>query len=189
VRPRTPRRQPYSTISVLERLLTSYGSDVHVTTFGCSDADIKKLSRSKAIRSGHRGVLRRHEVAALLASSDVFLDMSMYQAFGRTALEAMACGCTAIVPRNGGVWEFLEDGVNGIAVDTFDREDVYRALSALVGDHDRVAALRVAARATGSRYSVLAASISEYLLFDHQYRNRFRTGDALRDRAPSAVST
>ena len=57
-------------------------------------------------------------MAELLRESDVFLDMSVYQAFGRTALEAMACGATAVVPKVGGVWEFVEHGHNALAVDT-----------------------------------------------------------------------
>jgi glycosyltransferase involved in cell wall biosynthesis len=157
---------------VLERLIAERGDEVVVTTFGCSDADMLKLTDSPILLENHRGLLKRHDVAALLAHRDVFLDMSMYQAFGRTALEAMACGCTAIVPRIGGVWEFLENGVNGIAVDTLDRDDAYAALTGLVGNRDRVAAMRAAARATGERYSVLAASISEYLVFEQAYRTR-----------------
>ena len=35
IRPRTPRRQPHSTVNLLERLVADYGSDVEVTTFGC----------------------------------------------------------------------------------------------------------------------------------------------------------
>jgi glycosyltransferase involved in cell wall biosynthesis len=172
VRPRTPRRQPHSTIAVLERLAREHGDEVEVTTFGCGDADIRQLTDSPTLRENHRGLLQRAGVAALLAQNHVFLDMSMYQAFGRTALEAMACGCTAVVPRIGGVWEFLEDGVNGLAVDTLDAADAYLALSGLVGQRDRLAAMRTAARATGARYSVLGASISEYLLFEQRYRAR-----------------
>jgi GT2 family glycosyltransferase/glycosyltransferase involved in cell wall biosynthesis len=183
VRPRTPRRQPSSTVSVLERLIAEHAGAVEVTTFGCPPADLEKLTERREILGRHLGVLRREQVSELLGSSDVFLDVSTYQAFGRTALEAMACGCTAIVPWSGGVWEFLVDGVNGIAVDTFDRENVYSALSGLVGDRERLAALRAGAAATASRYSVLAASISEYVLFEEEHRRRFRSDPAERSAA------
>ena len=84
-----------------------------VTTFGCTEAELERLTSHDPIVAGHRGLLQREEVAALLAETDVFLDLSIYQAFGRTALEAMACGATAVVPRRGGVWEFVEQGSPG----------------------------------------------------------------------------
>ena len=174
VRPRTPRRQPHSTVSVLERLLEEHPGRVEVTTFGCVDAELAALTGSTAIRSGHRGLLRRREVAALLGSSDVFLDMSTYQAFGRTALEAMACGATAVVPRHGGVWDFARDGENLITVDTLDRQAVLDAVVALAGDRDRLAAMKAAARATAARYSVMRAALSEYVVMRHAYRVRQR---------------
>ena len=53
------------------------------------------------------GTLKRQEVADLLGRCDVFIDLSDYQAFGRTALEAMACGCTSVVPMHGGAEEYV----------------------------------------------------------------------------------
>jgi glycosyltransferase involved in cell wall biosynthesis len=97
----------------------------------------------------------------------------MYQAFGRTALEAMACGATAIVPAVGGAHEFARDGENALVVDTSDRGAVFAAVSELVGDPDRVAALRAAARQTGSEYSVARAALSEYMVFREAYARRF----------------
>ena len=42
------------------------------------------------------GILRRENVADLLRKSAIFIDMSTYQAFGRTGIEAMACGCAIV---------------------------------------------------------------------------------------------
>lgn len=173
VRPRTPRRQPTATVAVLEQLSLERGRDVEVSTFGCSRADLERLTDHPPLLAGHRGLLRRTEVAEHLASSDVFLDLSMYQAFGRTALEAMACGTTAVVPRLGGVWEFLEHERNGIAVDTSAPEQAHAALSALADDHARLVALQAAARQTGERYSVMRAALSEYLVLAREHGARF----------------
>ena len=109
----------------------------------------------------------------LLGASDVFLDLSMYQAFGRTALEAMACGATAVVPRLGGVWEFLEHDVNGIAVDPFSPQQAIGALAALADDRVRLEALQAAARQTGAGYCIQRAALSEYLVFAHSHATRF----------------
>jgi hypothetical protein len=174
LRPRTPRRQPYSTVAVLERLLDERAGEIEVCTFGCRDADLEKLTQSPSIRAAHAGLLSRQQVAELLRTSDVFLDMSTYQAFGRTALEAMACGATAIVPRLGGAWEFVEHGQNALAVDTLDRQAAFAAVASLLDDRDRLAALRAAALHTASRYSILRAAISEYVVLREAWRARAR---------------
>ena len=173
VRPRTLRRQPFSTVSVFERLAARLPGQVELTTFGCYADELKEITANPEIFDNHRGMLSRGEVAELLRGSHVFLDMSLYQAFGRTALEAMACGATAVVPGIGGVWEFIRDGENALALDTLDRELVVDALANLVEDRDRLERMRTAAQATGARYSIAAASLSEYLLFERAHRARF----------------
>ncbi len=189
IRPRTPRRQPFSTVHVLERLLEDFPGQVQVRTFGCNADALAKVTRSSQIAASNRGVLPRDDVADLLRDTDVFLDMSMYQAFGRTALEAMACGATAIVPRIGGAWEFARHGENALMVDTLSREDAYAQLAGLVKDRTRVDELRAAARVTAQRYSTTRAALSEYVVFEHAYRQRFgrpdqRLGSHPRDDEP-----
>ena len=142
-------------------------------TFGCHDAELAKITDSAVIRARHLGLLTRHRVASLLARSDVFLDLSMYQAFGRTALEAMACGCTAVAPRLGGVWEFARDGENMLAVDTLDEAAALDALIALVDDRQQLRHLQTNARETASRYSILRAALSEYVVFEQEHARRF----------------
>jgi GT2 family glycosyltransferase len=174
VRPRTPRRQPTATVAVLDELGNSLGRGVEIVTFGCTQTDLKSLGASERLLRAHRGLLRRAEVAQLLAETDVFVDLSMYQAFGRTALEAMACGSTAVVPRLGGVWEFVEDGVNAIAVDPLDPTQTFEAVRDLCVDSDRVAAMKLAAQATGQRYSILRAALSEYVVFKREHARRLQ---------------
>jgi glycosyltransferase involved in cell wall biosynthesis len=173
IRPRTPRRQPHSTTSVLERLADELGAVSEIRTFGCTDGDLENLTRSTALHYAHLGLLKRDQVADLLRNSDIFLDMSTYQAFGRTALEAMACGCAAVVPRRGGVWEFVEQDANAVVIDTLDRERAYAAVAALAADPDRLARLQAGAVQTAAGYSALRAAISEYVVMLHAFRARF----------------
>jgi glycosyltransferase involved in cell wall biosynthesis len=98
--------------------------------------------------------------------------MSVYQAFGRTALEAMACGATAIVPTIGGVWEFVRDAENALAVDTLGPEAAIAALDALVADRELLERLQANALQTAERYSTIRAALSEYLLFERSYEAR-----------------
>jgi GT2 family glycosyltransferase len=172
VRPRTPRRRPTATCAVLEELHRRLGAEVEIVTFGCPEAELARLTGSAHLLAGHRGLLSRERVAELLRGCDVFLDMSMYQAFGRTALEAMACGCAAVVPRLGGVWEFAVDGVNARAVDTLRPEEAVAAIAELAGDRERLRETQEAARLTAGRYSIDRAALSEYLLFSWEHARR-----------------
>jgi GT2 family glycosyltransferase len=174
VRPRTARRQPYATVALLQRLLQRLPGQVEVVTFGCYADEIREIAPDAPdVLERHLGLLSREEVANLLRSSDVFLDMSVYQAFGRTALEAMACGCTAVLTGIGGVWEFVEPGKNALIVDTFDPTEALAALVSLAEDRAKLEHLKAGGSATAARYSTLRAAFSEYLCFDQAYRLRF----------------
>jgi GT2 family glycosyltransferase/glycosyltransferase involved in cell wall biosynthesis len=175
LRPRTARRQPLATVAVLERLLEELPGQVRVTTFGCYADELREVlpGAQEGVLERHRGMLSRAEVADLMRASDVFLDMSVYQAFGRTALEAMACGATAILPTVGGAWEFVEHRSNALAVDTLEGEGALAALRELAGDAELLARLRAGALRTAERHSVARAAISEYLLFERAHSERF----------------
>jgi GT2 family glycosyltransferase/glycosyltransferase involved in cell wall biosynthesis len=176
VRPRTARRQPLATLAVLERLLERFPGRVHVRTFGCYADELREiLPDAEEVLERHLGILTRAQVAERMRQSDVFLDMSVYQAFGRTALEAMACGATAVVPAVGGAWEFVEEGRNALAVDTFDSCGALEALSGLVGDRELLERLKEGARESAMRYSIERAALSEYLAFERAHRERFGT--------------
>lgn len=163
VRPRTPRRQPVLTLEALEALVEAHGDRVQVTTFGCPTEALEALGRAPT--GPHLGLLSRHQVGDLLRRSDVFLDASTYQAFGRTALEAMACGCTAIAPRIGGAAEVVRDGENGLLVETMRVDPVVDALTRLVEDDPLRRRLQTAAAEDAANHSIVRAALSEYALF------------------------
>lgn len=95
-----------------------------------------------------------------MRESDVFVDFSTYQAFGRTALEAMACGCAVIVPEYGGTSEYAEDNVNALVVDTADRSACVDATRILVEDRELRERLSRNAISTAGRYSIRGAAAS-----------------------------
>jgi GT2 family glycosyltransferase len=175
VRPRTPRRQPAGTVAILERLRRDHGDAVQTITFGCEIDELMAITDDRATLEAHRGTLKRRQVAELLGQVDIFLDLSTYQAFGRTALEAMSCGCATIVPRLGGAAEFAIHDHNSLVVDTSDQVATYDALASLAVDTPRLRAVQSAALQTAARYSVLRASISEYVLFHNEYSRRIGT--------------
>ncbi len=115
LRPRTPRRQAVLTVRALEEIRTEM-PEVEIRTFGCTDEELARAEINTHWE--HQGPLLRSEVSLLLRDSDVFLDASVYQAFGRTGLEAMACGCVPVLPWHGGIREFARDGENALLADT-----------------------------------------------------------------------
>jgi O-antigen biosynthesis protein len=173
IRPRTPRRQPVLTLDVLSEIVARHGDGVEVTTFGCPADSIEALGRRSAGR--HLGLLSRQDVAQLLKRTDVFLDASTYQAFGRTALEAMACGATAIVPEIGGAGQFVRHEENGLLAETLRPEAVTEALTRLVEDDELRHTLQTAAVEEASNHSILRAALSEYALFARE-RDRLAAG-------------
>lgn len=166
VRPKSPRRAPRRTMRILRALKMHFGSKANIEIFGCSDAEITDNALTSDFPYVNHGVLTRHQVSALLRQSDLFLDLSDYQAFGRTGLEAMACGCIPVVPVLGGTCEYARHKENSFVVDT--RSDKV-VLSAIVDffnmeQSDRQKMIDNAIQ-TSMRFSVRKAAISEYLFF------------------------
>jgi hypothetical protein len=87
------------------------------------------------------------------------------------------------VPRLGGAAESAVDGENCLVVDTCDEDATYEAVASLVGDRARLRLLQAGAAATGSRYSVVRAALSEYVLFDREYRQRFTSATSEQESA------
>jgi glycosyltransferase involved in cell wall biosynthesis len=167
VRPKTPRRAPRRTARILELIASRYGESVSLISFGCDQEDLDEAGIRFSEHIEHRGTLARRGVADVLRQADLFLDLSDYQAFGRTALEGMACGCVPVLPVFGGADEFVRHWINGFVVDTRSDaaiiETVEAYVSAGVGTHRR---LRMAALETALDYTIEKAAFSELKLFE-----------------------
>jgi len=185
IRPSTPRRNPEATLRVLYEVRRALGGDrVEVHTFGCAhdeldefldtqhhheqhvtlaaaatgvgggDDDLRVLfSRSVA---AHHGTLARDQVAALFAASDIFLDMSHWQAFGRTGLEAMAAGCVPVLPAASGAEEYARHQVNAVLHKHVDA--VARLTTLASRPRSALNAMRRQALATAAGYGFAQAS-------------------------------
>jgi glycosyltransferase involved in cell wall biosynthesis len=121
-------------MEVLREFMARHAHEADVTVFGgdLSDDGFRELATD--FRWRHAGMLTRPGLAALLNEIDVFADFSTYQAMGLTAMEAMACGATAILPRSGGAGSFARHRENALLVDSSNPGDCVAALETLVGD-------------------------------------------------------
>ncbi|MFM5247446.1 glycosyltransferase [Aeromonas caviae] len=165
IRPQTPRRGAERTMKLFSRLAKVHKDKIIFHLFGCESNDERFKSLPCDFEFENRGILKRPEVASLLSQSDIFVDLSDYQAFGRTSLEAMACGATAVVPIHGGGDEYAQDNINALVVDTFDEELCFNKLNELLQDGDKIKVMQAAGLLTAANYSVHQAAISEICLF------------------------
>jgi alpha-1,3-rhamnosyl/mannosyltransferase len=103
------------------------------------------------------------ELAALMAGADVYCLPSLYEGFGITVLEAMACGTAVVVSDRGSLPEVV--GRAGVVV-TPEPEPLTAALEALLRDPERRRRLGAAAarRAAGFSWSRCAEGWLEVLL-------------------------
>lgn len=106
---------------------------------------------AEALRSNAAAVLGdrvrflppRDDIPEVLRSIDVLVNASRHEPFGRTVLEAQACGVPVIGTGAGGIPEFVRDGETGLLVPPFDVTALADALRRLLGDpslRDRLAA-------------------------------------------------
>jgi glycosyltransferase involved in cell wall biosynthesis len=104
----------------------------------------------------HLGFLERDALAALYASADLCVLPSRTETCGLVALEAMAAGVPVIAADAGGFRESVRMGRNGMLVPPDSADAFGRAISDLVRDAARRAALAAGARATGVERDVRA---------------------------------
>ncbi|HSB67760.1 MAG TPA: glycosyltransferase family 4 protein [Candidatus Methylomirabilis sp.] len=94
----------------------------------------------------------REDAPALLAGMDLFVLPSLNEGMGRVLVMAMALGKPIVATRVGGVPELLGDGEAGILVPPGDSAALAEAVTTLLRDPARAAALAEAGRRRATRY-------------------------------------
>ena len=161
IRPKTPRRGAERTMRVLGTIRQRHGEKVGIHIFGCENDDPEFREIASLAKCQNHGILDREGVAAVLALSHIFIDLSDYQAFGRTGLEAMACACAVINPLRGGTSEYSVHGETALLVDTGDESACLAAVERLVVDRDLRVRLSESGLRAAAGYSAKAAAESE----------------------------
>jgi len=117
-----------------------------------------------------RGQVGRDAVPALLRSADVVACTPWYEPFGIVPLEAMACGRPVLATAVGGLTDTVVDGVTGVHVPPRRPDRIAGALTELLGDPSRRAAMgragreRVQARYGWARVAAATAATYERVL-------------------------
>jgi hypothetical protein len=165
IRPRTPRRRPLATLESLSALVAALGEAAQIVTFGCDERAFAELGGYSVPGLAHLGLLDRREVSELMRRSDVFIDASAYQAFGRTGLEAMACGAVPILPALGGVHEYAVHAQNALILSDGSASAIADAVVAIARDPGRLTAMRGVGVPGAQEFSLERAAHSQLELF------------------------
>ncbi len=170
IRPSSPRRSAQMTMQILKRCKEKYEEAIKIEVFGCIHDELNLLDNN-FVYHNHE-ILTKASISKLYQSADIFVDFSEYQAFGRTGLEAMACGCSTILPEEGGVHEYAIDHENSLIVDTKSELAMSNALETLINN----AALRLKLQKNGlltaNNYNIPRTVLSELSLFRQKLTNK-----------------
>ena len=128
--------------------IVSESSDTHFVIVGKAmfrDADfgdeLTELARQLGIADRVHNVPWLSDPRTAYAALDVNCNTSRSEPFGRTIIEAAACGVPTVVFNEGGAPEAIDDGVSGRIVATNDEAAFARAILALLGgSKDEIAA-------------------------------------------------
>lgn len=86
------------------------------------------------------GAVKREEALARLRRAEAMLMTSKWEGLPVAVLEAMAIGVPAVAPRVSGIPEIIEDGVDGVLIDSRDPADFAQGVRSLEGRRDAIVA-------------------------------------------------
>ena len=166
VRPTTEHRSPKFTFEILRQIKLEFAEKVAIRMFGLKEDDAFLDRQLRDFEYEVLGILNREGVAQVLREASLFIDASTYQAFGRTGLEAMACRCATILPKEGGVSEYAVDGVNTLLAHSGDAGDVMQQVRRYLEDQELYRRIVEEGLKTASRDNIPNACISELQFFE-----------------------
>lgn len=170
VRPSSPRRGAKLTMEILKKIWEKHKDIIEIIIFGCSDEEIFISNLEYNFPYKNMGVLNPERLAGLFSIVDIFVDFSVFQAMGLTALEAMASGIAVIVPKNGGTNSYAINNKNALIVDTNSQEECFKALNMLVtNESSRIQIAKNAIRDATNFFPEKAAYNILELLFNLKY--------------------
>ena len=106
---------------------------------------------------------KQDSVNQLLPLADLLLMPSQLESFGLVALEAMACKVPSIATHVGGVPEVLSDGVTGLLYDPGDVDSMAQGALQLLGNRERLQAMRDAARRDAQKRFCASLVVPRYV--------------------------
>jgi glycosyltransferase involved in cell wall biosynthesis len=83
------------------------------------------------------GRVKPEQLPEIYSQADIFLEMSRHHGFGRTGVEAMACGTACVLSDSGGISEYVEDGKNALVVPVGDIHKAAESICYLLDNYTK----------------------------------------------------
>jgi glycosyltransferase involved in cell wall biosynthesis len=141
-------------IAVLIRAARAVDAEFVVCGDGWRLEEMRRLAKRTGVhdRVQFKGWLGSEELAGELANASVVAVPSIWpEPFGLVGIEAFAAGRPVVASATGGMRDWLEHDVNGLAVEPGDADALARALRELLADPARAQALGAAGKAMAER--------------------------------------
>jgi glycosyltransferase involved in cell wall biosynthesis len=107
-----------------------FNGSIHVLTMGSSH-----IQASPQFKHTHFGRIESDALQSLIyRAADVFVIPSLEEAFGQTALEAVACGTVVAGFAVGGIVDIIQNDLNGLLVARGDSDALGQAITRLLKD-------------------------------------------------------
>jgi glycosyltransferase involved in cell wall biosynthesis len=107
---------------------------------------IREVSIGKNVRLV--GEVPHHELPYYYSMADVFAFPTLYEAFGKVIVEAMACEAPVVASKVGGIPEIIEHKCNGLLIEPGNVDELAYAINSLLSDSEFAERLGEKARQT-----------------------------------------
>ncbi|NOY52338.1 MAG: glycosyltransferase family 4 protein [Deltaproteobacteria bacterium] len=130
-----PRKQVDMLIRVYHRLREEEGIPHHLVVagrMGWKSGGLHETVRSLGLNDvvHFTGAVDGHDLPLIYRSAEVFVNPSLYEGFGLTCVEAMACGTPVVASGVSSIPEVVGDA--GLLFDPSDEESLFRALLTVI---------------------------------------------------------
>jgi glycosyltransferase involved in cell wall biosynthesis len=149
-------------VSALRKLSdTELQENMEIVIFGASGSE---NSLDLKMKINYQGTLYDDITLALLYSSaDVMIVPSTQEAFGKTAMESLACGTPVVCFDSTGLKDIVEHKRNGYRSTCFDSDDLAKGITWILEDEERWEQLSKQAREKVEQEFTLKVQTSQYL--------------------------
>ncbi|MDR0538431.1 MAG: glycosyltransferase [Tannerellaceae bacterium] len=113
------------------------------------------------------GIISSSQAAQVYAAADVTVSTSLFETFGQTLIEAMACGCPVVSFNNSGQTDIIDHKINGYLAKYKDVADLARGIRRTLYESDYAELSKNAVRKVADCYSQEAVA--------QQYINLYKT--------------
>lgn len=150
---------------LIEAVARVAGAQAWILGEGPERDTLQKLSETLGVASRIRFWGFQSNPWRFIAAGDVFVLTSTYEGFGNVIVEAMACGTPVVATRSPGTLELIEDGENGLLVDS-SAASVAAAITRLVTDQQLRSRLIAAASERVGHFAAPAVAQRYERLFE-----------------------